>query len=189
MITKSTVMGVAKQVSEAWVNHVNTGELRKSSANTKRKEETKNTALYQKLLDCKLNHLPKKEIQTLEPVLWKYAHLFHDEDTNYSSATDVVEHQIELEDTRPIRRPQYRVPFALRGEMKAQVENMLAKGVIRESYSPWSAQAILVPKKTADGKPKYRFCVDFRALKAVTKFDPYPLPIFEESTSTLFGSK
>jgi len=31
--------------------------------------------------------------------------------------------------------------------------------------------------------------VDFRALNAVTKFDPYPLPVFEESTSTLFGSK
>ena len=86
----------------------------------------------------------------------------------------MVEHQIELEDTRPIRRPQYRVPFALRGEMKAQVENMLAKGVIRESSSPWSAPTILVPKKSADGKPKYRFCVDFRALNVVTKFDPYP---------------
>ena len=64
MIPKSTVMGVAKQVSEVWVNHVNTGELRKSSANTKRKEETKNAALYQKLLEGKLNHLPKKELQT-----------------------------------------------------------------------------------------------------------------------------
>jgi hypothetical protein len=73
--------------------------------------------------------------------------------------------------------------------MKAQVENMLAKGVIRESSSPWSAPAVLVPKKSADGKPKYRFCVDLRALNAVTKFDPYPLPVFEGSTSTLFGSK
>jgi hypothetical protein len=26
----------------------------------------------------------------------------------------------------------------------------------------------LVPKKSKDGKPKYRFCVDFRALRAVT---------------------
>ena len=73
--------------------------------------------------------------------------------------------------------------------MKSQVENMLAKGSIRESYSPWAALAILVPKKTADGKPIYWFCVDFGALNAVTKFGPYTLPIFEESTSTLFGSK
>jgi hypothetical protein len=73
--------------------------------------------------------------------------------------------------------------------MKAQVENMLASGIIRESSWPWSAPAILVPKKSQDGRPKYRFCVDSRALIAVTKFDPYPLPVFEEMTSTLHGSR
>jgi hypothetical protein len=31
--------------------------------------------------------------------------------------------------------------------------------------------------------------VDFRALNSVTKFDPYPLPIFEETTSTFYGSR
>jgi hypothetical protein len=31
--------------------------------------------------------------------------------------------------------------------------------------------------------------VDFRALNTVTKFDHYPLPVFEETTSHLFGSK
>ena len=66
---------------------------------------------------------------------------------------------------------------------------MLSKGVVRESHSPLSAPAILVPKRSLDGKPKYRFCVVFRALNAVTKFDSYPLPVFEETTSTLFGSK
>jgi len=73
--------------------------------------------------------------------------------------------------------------------MEAQVENMLNKGIIRSCSSPWSAPAILVPKKTTDGKQKYRFCVDFRALNAATKYDPHPLPVFEETTSTLFGSK
>ena len=62
------------------------------------------------------------------------------------------------------------------------------KNIIRESQSPWSAPAILVPKERFDGKPKYRFCLDFRAFNAVTKFDPYPLTIFEETTSTLHGS-
>jgi hypothetical protein len=66
---------------------------------------------------------------------------------------------------------------------------MLAKGVIRESNSPYSAPAILVPKKGMDGKPKYRFCVDFRALNSVTKFDSYHLPIFEETVVLLFGFK
>jgi len=73
--------------------------------------------------------------------------------------------------------------------MKTQVEKMLQKGVIRESNSPWSAPALLVPKRSTDGKPKLRFCVDFRALNSVTKFDTNPLPIFDEATSNLHGSK
>ena len=64
---------------------------------------------------------------------------------------------------------------------------MLDKGVIRES--PWAAPAILVPKQSPDGKQKYRLRVDFRALNSVTKFDSYLLPVFEETTSTLSGSK
>ena len=73
--------------------------------------------------------------------------------------------------------------------MEQQVQKMLQEGVIRESNSPWSAPEILVPKRSLDGKPKYRFCVDFRALNAVTKFDCYPLPRFDESTAFLHGSK
>jgi len=111
--------------------------------------------------------------------------VFHDEDTSDFKCTDVMEHQILVGDAPPIRRP----PNALRHEMKAQVENMLDEGIIRASNSPWSAPAILDPKKTADGKQKYRFCVDFRALNAAAKFDPYPLPVFEETASTLFGSR
>jgi hypothetical protein len=72
--------------------------------------------------------------------------------------------------------------------MEVQVRDMLSKGVIEPS-SPWSAPAIFVPKKTLDGRPKYRFCVDFRALNKVPHFDTYPLPIFEETVSTLHGSR
>jgi hypothetical protein len=54
-------------------------------------------------------------------------------------------------------------PFALREEMGFRVENMLSRGIIRES-SPWLAPVILVPKRALDEKTKYRF-VGFRALK------------------------
>jgi hypothetical protein len=73
--------------------------------------------------------------------------------------------------------------------MENQVENMLKKEVIEDSNSPWNAPAILVPKKSLDGRPKYIFCVDFRALNAVTQFDTYPLPLIEQASSALRGSK
>jgi len=38
---------------------------------------------------------------------------------------------------------------------------MQDKVVIRDSKFPWAASAILVPKKSEDGKLKFRFFVDF----------------------------
>jgi hypothetical protein len=134
-----------------------------------------------------LDHLTAEERQLIEPVLIDYAHVFHDEDNKFK-CTDVIEHEI-FSDTKPIKRPPYRTPYALRDEMKEQVQKMLDQGVIRESNSPWSAPALLVPKRSSDGKPRFRFCVDCRALNAVTRFDSYPLPIFKETTSTLHGSR
>ena len=131
---------------------------------------------------------PTTARKTIEPVLVKYTHVFHDEELNDFKATNVVEYEIPVGDTKPIRRPPYRIPYAFRDEMKTQVEKML-QGMIKDSDSPWSAPAILVPKKSLDVKPKYRYLVDFRALNAVMKFNPYPLPALDEAASTLFSSK
>jgi hypothetical protein len=68
------------------------------------------------------------------------------------------------------------VQFALREEMENQVKDMVDKGVIEPSSSNWAAPAILVPKKSPDCTPNYQFCVDFRALNAITQFDTYPYP-------------
>jgi hypothetical protein len=72
--------------------------------------------------------------------------------------------------------------------MERQVKDMLDKGVIEPSSSPWSAPCILVPKKSPTGVPQWRFCIDYRALNKVTQFDSYPLPVFEETVSTMYGS-
>jgi hypothetical protein len=114
--------------------------------------------------------LTPAERTVIESVPIRFTHIFHDDENNNFKSTDLVEHKIITGEAQPIRKAQYRVPFALRQEMENQVKDMLKKGVIRESSSPWSAPVILEPKKSSDGRPKYRFCVDFRALNAVTKF-------------------
>lgn len=66
-----------------------------------------------------------KLIRSRSPKLKK---VLHDEETNDFKGTNIVEHHILVENVRPIRRPQYQTPYALRDEMKAQAEKMLEKG-------------------------------------------------------------
>ena len=53
---------------------------------------------------------------------------------------------------------------------------MLDSGVITTSVSPWASPIVLVTKK--DGT--VRFCVDYRKVNQVAKFDAYPMPRVEE---------
>ena len=133
--------------------------------------------------------MSRDERKVIEPVLLKYAGIFHDDESNDFKSTNVVVHKIETGDATPIKKVPYKTPFALREEMNRLVQKMLDKGVISPSNSPWSSPVFLLPKKSGTGIPKYIFCVDFRTLNAITKNDSYPLPRFEETTSTLSDSK
>jgi len=185
-VLKHTVLGIAQQVSEDLIDKINAESESDADKLLTRK---KNEALYKKLLPGKLDHLTNEDRQHIEPILKKYAHLFHDEEENDFKCTNMMEHQIQVGDKKPIRKQPYRVPYALWQEMQDQVQKMLNKSVIGASNSPWSFPAVLIPKKKGpDGKPQYRFCVNFRALNSVTRFDPYPLPLLEEATAALYGS-
>jgi hypothetical protein len=173
IIPKSTESGIAEEATEELIDRINARDSSRPQPQNHQQKEKRNKTLYKELLEGKLDQLSETAKQTIEPLLINYAHVFHDEHTDDFKGTDVIEHQILLDDTRPTRKPQYRVPYSLRKEMQTQVEEMLKKGVIRESNSPWAAPALLVTKKSTYGKPKFRFCVDFRSLNSVTKFDTY----------------
>jgi hypothetical protein len=68
-----------------------------------------------------------------------------------------------------------------------QVQKMLNQGVIKPRHSIWQSPMMLVPKKSELGQPRYHFCIDYRQVKAVTKYDSYPLPKFCDTVSTLAG--
>ncbi|CAA7036378.1 unnamed protein product [Microthlaspi erraticum] len=87
---------------------------------------------------------------------------------------------IELEPgTAPISKTPYRMAPAELAELKKQIEDLLSKGFIRPSVSPWGAPVLFVKKK--DGS--FRLCIDYRGLNRVTVKNRYPLPRIDE-----FGS-
>ena len=75
-----------------------------------------------------------------------------------SRRTSLAQHVIDSSDAAPIKQRPYRVSPVVKKEIDRQVDEMLEKGIIQESVSPWSSPVVLVKKK--DGS--YRFCVDFR---------------------------
>jgi hypothetical protein len=91
------------------------------------------------------------------------------------------DHEIELvPGTAPIFKTPYRMAANQLAELKEQLQELLDKGYIRPSASPWGAPAIFVPKK--DGTQ--RMCVDYRSLNAVTVKNKYPLPKIEADLAT-----
>jgi hypothetical protein len=89
---------------------------------------------------------------------------------------------------RIFKRP-YRMAANQLAELKEQLQELLHKGYIYPSASPWGAPVIFVPKK--DGTQ--RICVDYRSLNEVTIKDMYPLPriddLFDQLKGDCFFSK
>ena len=92
---------------------------------------------------------------------------------------------IDLEPgTRPISIPPYRMAPAELRELKAQLQELLSKGFIRPSASPWGAPVLFVKKK--DGS--FRMCIDYRQLNKVTIKNKYPLPRIDDLFDQLQGA-
>jgi transposase InsO family protein len=99
--------------------------------------------------------------------------------------TDLVEHEIDVGDNRPVRMAPRRIPLHKIDVVEKAIAEMEDKGVIRPSNSPWSAPIVIVQKK--DGTA--RFCVDYRNLNECTKKDAYPIPRIEDNLDALEGAK
>jgi hypothetical protein len=89
---------------------------------------------------------------------------------------------------KPGTAPIYKTPFRMTtlelAELKEHIRELLEKGFIRPSSSPWGASVIFVPKK--DGTQ--RLCVDYRALNEVTVKNKYLLPRIDDLFDQLRGA-
>jgi len=69
-------------------------------------------------------------------------------------------------------------------ELKLQLQDLLERGFIHLSESPWGAPVLFVKKK--DGS--LRLCVDYRGLNSITIKNKYPLPHIDELFDQLEGA-
>jgi hypothetical protein len=96
-----------------------------------------------------------------------------------------IEFVIELvPGTAPIFKRPYRMASNQLVELKEQLQELLDKGYIRPSASPWGAPVIFVPKKNGT----QRMCVDYHSLIEVTIKNKYPLPRIDDLFDQLKGA-
>ena len=107
---------------------------------------------------CKVgNHVSSAEKEKLYYVLLEYSDVFSLSNDGLG-CTSLSKHRINTGDFLPVHIPPRRIPHARREEMRKLLQDMLEKGAIQPSDSPWSSPIVLVTKK--DGST--RFCVDYR---------------------------
>ncbi|GJZ36007.1 putative reverse transcriptase domain-containing protein [Tanacetum coccineum] len=125
----------------------------------------------------------KKQLQDV-PVIRNFPEVFPDELPGLPPPRQ-VEFRIELvAGAAPVARAPYRLAPSELKELSDQLKELLEKGFIRLSSSPWGAPVLFVKKK--DGS--FRMCIDYRELNKLTVKNRYPLPRIDDLFDQLQGS-
>ena len=120
----------------------------------------------------------------LPRVVSEYEDVFLDELLGLLPHRD-VDFVIELHaSTSPISMTHRMTPVELQ-ELKVQLQELLDKGFIRLSTSPWGASVLFAKKKDKN----LRLCIDYRQLSKVTIKNRYPLPRIDDLFDQLRGAR
>ncbi|KAJ0559852.1 putative nucleotidyltransferase, Ribonuclease H [Helianthus annuus] len=129
---------------------------------------------------------PEKELRKIEnvPVVRDFQDVFP-EDLPGIPPEREVEFGIELiPGAKPVAKAPYRLAPSELQELMSQIQDLLDKGFIRPSVSPWGAPVLFVRKK--DGS--MRMCIDYRELNKLTVKNRYPLPRIDDLFDQLQGA-
>ena len=98
---------------------------------------------------------------------------------------DVTSHTIDVcPGSRPVNLPNRRMPLHYKEDLREKLDAFLEKGLVIPCHSPYSAPAIMVPKKNG----KLRLAIDYRQLNNQIIKLCRPIPSIEEIFDTLEGS-
>ncbi|GJY19952.1 putative reverse transcriptase domain-containing protein [Tanacetum coccineum] len=146
-------------------------------------------AAHRATIDCFLAtiHDTTSDVSSIhdQPIVSEFQDVFPEELPGIPPIRD-VEFNIELiPGAEPISKAPYRMaPIELK-ELKDQLQELLERGFIRPSVSPWGAPVLFVKKK--DGS--MRLCIDYHELNKITIRNRYPLPRIDDLFDQLQGAK
>lgn len=129
-----------------------------------------------------LSHLSPDQQKTVENVLMEECEAFSRDSADIGCIPS-LQMEIRLKDDTPVQRAYASIPKPLYREVKEYIQELIVKGWIVKSQSPYAAPIICVRKK--DGS--LRLCIDYRLLNNKTVPDRHPLPRIQDLTDSLGG--
>ena len=102
-----------------------------------------------------------------------------------STCMHLIEHDIDVGDSKPIKQKFYRVHPEKLKYLDAEVKYMLENDMAEPSCSSWASPRLLMPK--ADNMP--RLCSDFCKVNSVIKPDCFPLAHVEDCIDQVGSAK
>lgn len=140
--------------------------------------------LEKMLRDVNLDQLNDSQKESVMDLLREEGEVFSKTKNDIGFVED-FQLDIKLHDETPFGAAYRKIPGPLYQEVKNHVNDLLANGWIRHSYSPYSSPMVCVRKK--DGG--LRLCIDFRKLNAKTIPDMQPIPRVQDILDRLHGQK
>ncbi len=130
-----------------------------------------------------LCHLSEGQQEAVRRVLREECEAFAYDSDDVGCIPSLKMH-ITLHDTSPVQKTYMSVPKPLHSEVKEYLQDLLRRGWITPSRSPYSSPVVCVRKK--DGG--LRLCVDFRELNRKSVPDRHPIPRIQDMLDALGGS-
>ena len=134
--------------------------------------------------DVDLSELGPTQKEIARKLLREECHSFAKSEEEIGCVKE-LELEINLSDERRVQKNYTAVPKPLYGEVHHYVEDLLNRGWIKHSKSPYSSPVVCVRKHNGD----LRLCIDYRELNRRTVPDRFPSPKVQETLEALGGSQ
>lgn len=128
--------------------------------------------------------LTEEQVSKVKAMLMQEWDAFSKGDDDVGCAPD-LEMEINLKDNEPVRGAYISIPKPLQREVKDYIVDLINRGWVKKSRSPYSSPVVCVRKK--DGT--LRLCIDYRKLNKKTIQGQIPLPRIQDTLDTLGGNE
>ena len=133
--------------------------------------------------DIDLRGLTEQQQKTVRTMLLEEIESFSSSDEDIGCIEDLTL-KLNMRDTTPVQKTYNSIPRPLYPEVKQYIEDLLNRGWITKSKSPYSSPVVCVRKKNGD----LRLCVDYRELNKRTIPNRHPLPRIQDTLDSLGGN-